>query len=87
MRWSVNAARPFRTSERHALSVLTSVWKQMLNTLLGFCGRGQHKQEFPNANWLKVTVLLPAEENLWGCFVTASGFTSDQLSTDVWNWS
>lgn len=59
----------------------------MLNTLLGFCGVVQSKQEFPNANWLKLTALLPAEENLWGCFVTASGFTSDQLSTDVRNWS
>lgn len=61
----------------------------MLNTLLGFCGGGQREQEFtfPNANWLKLTVLPPAEENLRGCFVTASGFTSDQLSTDVWNWS
>lgn len=61
----------------------------MLNTLLGFCGGGQREREFTlsNANWLKLTVLLPAEENLRGCFVTASGFTSDQLSTDVWNWS
>lgn len=59
----------------------------MLNTSHGFCGGGQRKEEFPNASWLKLAVLLHAEENLRGCFVTASGFTSDQLSTDVQNWS